>query len=187
MARSTSPRPDIAAERAAAQEQNRRLRASRQADLDAAFADGTPGSALITVDLVATALFVVTGAVAAIGYRPLSASPVAWPAAVVSLLLFIGGCGLFLVALIEGARRSRRSLLGIGGWFLLSGSAPQSVQRRLNGALAIQVIAGIGFAAARPFTALAFATLVPVFGLAVNGIWAARYGWFVDRPAEDVR
>ena len=39
-------------------------------------------------------------------------------------------------------------------------------------------------AAARPFTALAFATLVPVFGLAVNGIWSARHGAFPDRVEE---
>ncbi len=175
---------DVAAARAAEQAAAKARRAERRA---AGHAQNEPlqGRGWIGVDLAATAVFVLTGALGAVAYQPLRSSWEAWPATVVSLVLFVGGCLLFLVALLEGARRSRRSTFGVGGWFFLSGDATdRATSWLLNGALGVQVVVGVAVAAARPFTALAFATLVPVFGLAVNGIWAARYGTFPDRVVE---
>ena len=72
---------------------------------------------------------------------------------------------------------------GVRGWAVFHAACGDAGP----GGKAEGVVGGIGFAAARPFTALAFATLVPVFGLAINGIWSARHGFFVDRPGEDAR
>lgn len=177
---------DVASARAAEQAAAKARRAERRAA--AALADhdaAVQGRAWIGVNLVATVVFVLTGVLGAVAYQPLRSSWEAWPATVVSLVLFAGGCLLFLMALLEGARRSRRSTFGVGGWFFLSGgAADRATSWLLNGALGVQVVVGVAVAAARPFTALAFATLVPVFGLAVNGIWGARYGTFPDRAVE---
>lgn len=177
---------DVAAARAAEQAAARARRAERRAaGAQQAHDEPLQGRGWIGVDLVATAVFVLTGALGAIAYQPLKSSWEAWPATLASLVLFVSGCLLFLLALLEGARRSRRSTFGVGGWFFLSGgAADHRVLWLLNGALGAQVVVGVAVAAARPFTALAFATLVPVFGLAVNGIWSARYGTFPDRVVE---
>lgn len=178
------PAQDVASARAAEQAAAKARRAERRAADARRPAAPLEGRAWIGLDVVGTAVFVLTGALGAIAYQPLKSSWEAWPATVVSLVLFAGGCALFLLALFEGARRSRRSVFGVGGWFFLSGAADRRTSWLLNGALGVQVVVGIAVAAARPFTALAFATLVPVFGLAVNGIWGARYGTFPDRPEE---
>ena len=58
------------------------------------------------------------------------------------------------------------------------------------GCLAIQVVVGLGAAIATmgeatdagdQATKLAFGVLVPIFGLALNGLWSARYGAFPPR------
>lgn len=69
----------------------------------------------------------------------------------------------------------------MGGLFFLSGSAPRPVQRRLNLLLAAQVVISIVAASIRPFTPIAFAVLAPMFGLGLNGLWAARHGAFPPR------
>lgn len=175
---------DIAAARAEEQAAAKARRAERRAVAEQGPEAPLTGRSWIMVDLVATGIFVLTGMLGAIAYQPLKTSWEAWPATVVSLVLFVGGCVLFLLALVEGARRSRRSVFGVGGWFFLSGAADRRTSWLLNGALGAQVVVGVAVAAARPFTALAFATLVPVFGLAVNGIWSARHGAFPDRVEE---
>jgi hypothetical protein len=111
------------------------------------------------------------------------------PAVVVDLALFAGGCGAFLWALALAAGRSRQEEIGMGGLFFLAGSAPTAIRRHLLGSLTAQVVGALATAAARPFTALAFGVLVPVWGLALCGLWAARYGIFGPRlpRAEPVR
>jgi hypothetical protein len=98
-------------------------------------------------------------------------------------VLFAGGCGVFLWALARAAGRSRQHAIGMGGLFFLAGSAPRPVQWMLVGSLTAQVAAALATAAARPFTALAFGILVPVWGLSLCGLWAARYGEFGPRQA----
>jgi hypothetical protein len=51
--------------------------------------------------------------------------------------------------------------------------------------LAAQVVVAVATAAARPFTTLAFGVLVPVFGVGLNGLWAARHGRFPPRPVPE--
>jgi len=101
---------------------------------------------------------------------------------VVSLGLFALGCVAFLVAIWAGAQRSRTHLMGIGGWFLLVGSAPTRVRLLLLGSVVAQVVIGIVAAAVRPFSPLAFATLCWVWGLGLAGWWGARHGDFPERP-----
>jgi hypothetical protein len=48
-------------------------------------------------------------------------------------------------------------------------------------ALAIQVVVAVTTASIRPFTTLAFGILVPMFGIGMNGLWAARHGRFGPR------
>lgn len=110
------------------------------------------------------------------------------PAAVaVAVALFAAGSGAFLWALARAAARSRTAAIGMGGLFFLQGSAPRPVRRHLLGSLLLQVAIGLGTAIARPFTPAAFGVLVPIYGLALCGLWAARYGTFGPRVAEPRR
>ena len=138
----------------------------------------SPGTRIIQVSWAGTLLFVAASV-------PLAVSGSGQLVAVaVDAVLFVAGCGVFLWALATAAGRSRESEIGMGGLFFLAGSAPAGVQRRLVGSLAVQVAAALATAAARPFTALAFGILVPMWGLSLCGLWAARYGEFGPRQAQ---
>lgn len=178
-------RPSLAEERAREQAAQRAARARRRAELDAIFADGVPGQGLIRADLVGTAVMVVAVAAGFVDYDRF-----AFGAAIVCVALFAVGLVCFVVALWEGAQRSRRSTLSIGGWFFLAGSAPRSVQVPLLSALVVQIVVGlaggiatvgVATAAGDQATRLAFGVLVPTFGLAICGLWAARHGHFPPR------
>jgi len=137
-----------------------------------------PGSRLIGLDVAGTALFTVTAAVAAVagGWS-------LWPAFVVQLALFVAGLALFVAAYATAVARSREAEMGIGGLFFLAGrdTAPAAVRRWLLGAFAVQCVVALAAAAARPFSGLAFAVLAPLFGVGVQGLWAARHGQFAPR------
>jgi len=173
------PLLSIAEERAAAQARQREARQLRRAELDrddALLAAGRPlRVALVTVTAVHSVLTI--GAI--IWLDTLQTA-----AAVVSLVLFGLGLCLFPVALLRGAQRSRDAEMTMAGWFLLSGSAPSRVRLELVGATAVQTVLPLVAAAIHPFTRLAFGILVPTLGLAVCGLWGARYGRFPP-PAEE--
>jgi hypothetical protein len=142
----------------------------------------------MTVDVVVTVVVSVMS-VAAVG----AYSSLAGPTVIVDIGVFAVGLVLFAAALWLGAQRSRQAEMDIAGWFFLSRVAPRQVQRTLLGALAVQVVVGIGAALASHGAAvtagdkaskLAFGTLVPIFGLAVCGLWGARYGAFPPRRAD---
>lgn len=174
----------VAQARADAERQQSAVRLRRRAAMLEHTSDPADGRGVVLADMFGTVVFVVAALPAVVAYRPLGESWIAWPMAFTSLGLFALGLVLFVVALVAGARRSRTDLLGIGGWFFLVGSAPVRVQRPLLGCLAVQVVGGLTAAAVRPFTALAFTTLVPTFGLALCGWWGARWGWFPPRTPE---
>jgi hypothetical protein len=46
------------------------------------------------------------------------------------------------------------------------------------------VVVAVTAAALRPFTALAFSVLVPMLGLGLMALWAARHGRFPVKPPE---
>ena len=134
----------------------------------------------------ATGLFAVTavGAVIVPAVRPL--------AVVLDVALFAAGCIAFGVAYLRGLGRSRTERVALTGLYFLSESAPAEVRRSLLGALAAQVIVALATAMARPYTSLAAGTLVPMYGLGLCGLWAARHGTFpprtdIDPPGPDPR
>jgi len=104
---------------------------------------------------------------------------------VVALALFAAGIVAFLAAYARAVDRSRTEEIGVGGLYFLAGSAPGDVRWHLLGSTVVQMVLAIGAASARPFTAVAFGILVPMYGLGMAGLWASRYGTFPDR--QDLR
>lgn len=135
-----------------------------------------PRHPVLRAAVLGTALFVAVAAAA-------TAFPdaLAVPNVVVDLVLFAAGCVAFVAALLRAADRSRREVLDLPGLFWLSGSAPVASKRLLRGAFLVQVVVALVTASVRPFTALAFGILVPVYGLGLMGLWAAREGTFPAR------
>jgi hypothetical protein len=146
-----------------------------------------PGARILRVNAFGTAAFVITaigGAVQPGFLRTL--------AALIALFLFTVGCAVFLWALLQAFQRSRTDNIGMGGlFFLLAPTAPGVVRRPFMALLALQTAVGLGTAIAtfgvKPFTPLAFGVMVPVFGMGLAGLWAARYGQFGPRVAEGPR
>ncbi len=108
---------------------------------------------------------------------------------VVSLALFAAGIASSLWAYTTALERSRSEEVGVANLYLLSGdTAPKPVKRAMSWALAIQVIAalmgasvGVAGLQENQLNALAFGVLVPMFGIGMNGAWAARYGSYGPR------
>lgn len=130
-----------------------------------------------------TAVFAVTAIGAAIA--PSAVEPVALGTAIV---LFAAGCGIFLWAFVLVAGRSRTDQMELAQiWFLTGPPTPRPVRRSLLGALAVQVVVGLATAGVRPYTSLAAGVLVPMWGLGLCGLWAARHGVFPARPPDTRR
>jgi len=109
-------------------------------------------------------------------------------ALVVAVALFAGGCGVFLWAFLIVAGRSRTDRMELAQiWFLSGTPTPRTVRRSLLGALAVQVAVGLTTAGARPYTSLAAGALVPMWGLGLCGLWAARHATFPPRPPDTRR
>jgi hypothetical protein len=135
-----------------------------------------PGGAIVNGSWAGTGLYVATAVLATIDPEGLSG-----PGVAVDLGLFAIGCAAFLWAYAVAVSRSRTDAIGIGGLYFLQGSAPRVIQLRLLIPLAIQVVVAIATASLRPYTAVAFGILVPIFGLGLAGLWGARYGHFDAR------
>ena len=176
-------RPTVAEERAAAQEAKRAARAQKAAA--AGPAETAPGVAIVRTSVGGTIVFTFTAVAAAtIGFDADSVTAAMVLAAAVALGLFAVGSAVFLVALYLAAQRSRESEIAVGSLFFLADVAPSTVRAWLLGSLAAQVVVGVGTAAVRPFSALAFGTLVPMFGLGLAGLWGALHGSFPPRRPE---
>jgi hypothetical protein len=139
--------------------------------------DGTGTDRIVRATWAGTAVLGVT-AVLAVAWP----DTLAVPYAVVSILLFLGGCSAFVWGYLVAVGRSRDEELSVAGIWMLSGSTPAPVRRHLLGALLLQVAIVVVAAAVRPFTAVAFGVLAPLYGLGLAGLWAARHGTF---PARD--
>jgi len=137
-----------------------------------------PGQRLISLSWLGTALFVASAAAATI-----SLDYFGWPAVIISLGLFGIGIVTMLWAFAIAVERSRVDAIGVGGLFFGAGSAPKPVRWHLLGALTLQIITGFATASVRPFTAVAFGTLVPIFAIGMTGLWVARYGKFEPTDA----
>lgn len=137
------------------------------------------GTGIVRASWIGTAAFVVTAVAATV------TEAARIPAVVVALALFAAGIVAFFWAYAVAVGRSRTDAIGIGGWFFLAGpdTAPAAHKRRLLASLAVQAAVAIATAAARPFTSLAFGVLVPLYGLALTGLYGARHGRFSPRSA----
>jgi len=108
---------------------------------------------------------------------------------VVSLVLFAIGIATSLWAYTSALDRSRVEEVGVANLYLLTGAtAPQHIKRVMVGALVVQVVAaligaivGVMGLQQNDVNALAFGVLVPMFGIGMNGAWAARYGSYGPR------
>ena len=129
---------------------------------------------------IGTAVFTITAVIAA----ATAADVAEIIGVVVDLLLFVGGVAAYVVAYATAVRRSRTDDISVGTLFLLLGPvAPRPVKRTLFGAVAVQAVVALSTAGARPYSPPAFGILVPVWGLGLAGLWAARHGHFPPRRA----
>lgn len=145
-------------------------------ELDDERADAGAGAGIVTLSFAGTGVFFTAATIATV-----FPDEAARPAGVVDGILFVIGVVAFLWAYALAVSRSRTDTIGIGGLFFLSGSAPAQVQRRLLGALGVQVVIAVVSASIRPYTAVAFGILVPMFGLGLAGLWGAKHGRFPAR------
>jgi hypothetical protein len=142
-----------------------------------------PGESIVRSNLIATAVFLTVAIAASIidGLRSL--------AIVVFLVLFASGVACFLTSYARAVERSRVDEIGTANLYLLTGStATGPVKRAMLSALSVQIVAslavtisglrGLGESDANP---LAFAVLVPMLGIGMNGLWASRHGRFGPR------
>ncbi|MFT7599570.1 MAG: hypothetical protein ACI8TP_002505 [Acidimicrobiales bacterium] len=98
---------------------------------------------------------------------------------VVNVALFGVGIILFVAAFLVAAGRSRTEDLWFGGVFFLTGDvAPTNHRVVLLACVATQTIVGLAVAGLAPFTAAAFAVLVPLLGLAILAWYGSRFGRF---------
>lgn len=139
------------------------------------------GDVIVRVDVWATVAFALVAALAAV--FPDALVPVFVP---LSLVLFLGGCVAFVWAFARGVARSRFEAITMGGLFFLTDDvAPARIRRALRSIFLVQVVVAVAAALVRPFTPLAFGTLVPTLGLGLIALWAARHGDFPPKPTDD--
>jgi hypothetical protein len=139
------------------------------------------GDRIVQASWAGTALFTVTAGLAVV------ARWAAGPALVVAVVLFAAGVAAFVAAYVRAVSRSRTDQIAPMALFFLEGCAPPPVRRQLLGSAAVEVAVALATAAARPNTSLAFGILVPVYGVALAGLWGARHGRFARRAAPPTR
>lgn len=146
------------------------------------------GDAIVRADMIGTAAFVVSAGVAATVFT----TPAQWFGAITAITLFAIGCGTFLWAFYNAVQRSRGEQISVTELFLLFGEpTPRRVRRTMLLLLLAQCTTAAVTAFARPNTAdgspgssLALGFLVPMFGLGMNGLFAAFHGTFPPRRAD---
>jgi hypothetical protein len=152
---------------------------------------GHPGARVVRVDLAGTVVFLIALAIAV----PLRSHRFAqFLIAGVSMALFAVGVATTLWAYTRALDRSRVEEVGVANLYLLTGdTAPKIVGRTMSLALAVQVLAAIAGAwigvvglDKGELNALAFGVLVPMFGVGMNGVWAARHGSYGPRVGRAV-
>ena len=143
------------------------------------------GRAIIGLDAIGTAVFVVTAVLAAAFFT----NALQWVGAITALALFAVGVFCFLWSYFHAVQRSRTEEISVVGLYFLGGEpTPTVVRRRLLALLAVQVITATATTFARldgpdgkPGSSLAVGFLVPMFGFGLNGLWAAFHGAFPER------
>ena len=142
-----------------------------------------PGQRIVHANVFGTGVFAVVAVIASLidGIRT--------AAVVLFLALFAAGVFCFLASYAAALERSRTDEIGTANLYLLTGStASRPIKRQMLLALAVQTvvalvvtIVGLQSIGANDPNPLAFAVLVPMFGLGANGLWASRHGAFGPR------
>ncbi len=138
-----------------------------------------PGAGLVNLGFVGTAAVIVVTAAGA-----LAPDTFGTLTAVVSGVLFAVGVVLFLYGYATGVVRSKDEEVTLAGLFFLSHTAPAVIRFRLRLLLVVQTVAATAAAVARPYTAVAFAVLAPMFGLGVMAAWGAAHGSFFAKDPD---
>lgn len=143
-----------------------------------------PGSAIVKLNVVATAVFSISAVLAAWIFT----TPWRVQGVVVSVGLFALGVWVFLWGYWSAVQRSRVDQIAVAQIYFLTHRVVPAAQRRVMWvALGAQCVVSLATALARPDTdgkpgsTLAFGILVPMLGLGLNGLLAARHGNFVPR------
>jgi hypothetical protein len=144
------------------------------------------GAQVVRLNLVGTAVFLIALSVAI----PLRNHRFAqFLIGGVSMALFAIGVATTLWAYTRALDRSRVEEVGVANLYLLTGdTSPKPVRRTMSLALTIQIVAalagawiGVAGLDEGQLNALAFGVLVPMFGVGMNGVWAARHGSYGPR------
>lgn len=97
-------------------------------------------------------------------------------------VLFVGGVVAFVTAFFRAVGRSRYETIAVTTLFFLGrGVAPKNVVNAMRASLAVEVLVALAASIARPYTSVAYAWLVPLWGLGIMGMYGARYGRFPGR------
>jgi hypothetical protein len=146
---------------------------------------------IVRLDVIGTVLFAVSAVLAAVVFD----GPAKVQGVVVDLALFAIGVAAFLWGYWVAVQRSRQDELSVAElYFLLGAAIPRDVKRTMNLCLLVQTVVAVATAMTRLTTpsdtassgssagsTLAFGVLVPMFGLGLNGLWAAVHGNFGPR------
>lgn len=143
------------------------------------------GQILIRLNLVGTALFLVTAIFAAVVFSTFAQ----WVGAATAIVLFAVGVFTFLWSYWNAVQRSRTDHIAVSQLYFLVGEvAPRKVRVVMNSVLLAQVLIATVTALARPNgpegrpgSSLAVGFLVPMLGFGFNGLWAAYHGRFLAR------
>ncbi|CAB4579849.1 unannotated protein [freshwater metagenome] len=146
---------------------------------------------IVRLDVIGTVVFTVSAVFAAVVFD----GPAKVQGVVVDLALFTVGVAAFLWGYWVAVQRSRQDELSVAElYFLLGAAIPRDVKRTMNLCLLVQTVVAVATAMTRLTTpsdsassgssagsTLAFGVLVPMFGLGLNGLWAAVHGTFGPR------
>ena len=143
------------------------------------------GELIVRVNVFGTVIFVATAAFAAAAFT----TTAQWIGASTAMALFAVGVFAFLWGFWNAVQRSRDEEVSVTQLYLLLGAGtPKEVRRKMLLLLLIQVVAALGTAIWRidgpdgsPGSSLAVGLLVPMFGLGLNGLWAAYHADFGKR------
>jgi hypothetical protein len=143
------------------------------------------GELIVRVNVVGTVIFVATAVFAAAVFS----TTAQWVGASTAMALFAVGVFAFLWGFWNAVQRSRDEEVSVTQLYMLLGAGtPKDVRRTMLLMLGIQVVAAFGTAIWRidgpdgsPGSSLAVGLLVPMFGLGLNGLWAAYHAEFGKR------
>ena len=143
------------------------------------------GRVIVRANIVGTLVFVVTAVFAAAVFT----TAAQWVGASTAMALFAVGVFAFLWGFWNAVQRSREEEVSVTQLFLLLGSpTPSSVRRPMLSMLFVQVATAFATTFWRldgpdgtPGSSLTVGLLVPMFGLGMNGLWAAYHADFGER------